>query len=298
MLCTTSRWIMVIMRHELHGAVKVALAPVSDEMLQSTPSLGQLVDSIHGELDVDRLGMVYVGFSMKDARQLFEDGVVEACARTSGQMPADLQRGHHRALDWHLNVQMQTLAFQARVPTRRATTPTPALLVTKREFQRRVQKRFVLIASVILVSAWMAHLMRARAPRRRVVLWQTDPWRGPLIVPFTMNESLTQWTKVIEDIRDQSDCDSCWAHSAAGALEDAWDLNSGSSLNERQPVDCGSNCSGSNGGLMNYAFAFAAQNNVCTVGIPRGGLVGHTDVSKDNEQAMMSTVIAQACMRV
>ena len=206
MLCTTSRWIMVIMRHELHGAVKVALAPVSDEMLQSTPSLGQLVDSIHGELDVDRLGMVYVGFSMKDARQLFEDGVVEACARTSGQMPADLQRGHHRALDWHLNVQMQTLAFQARVPTRRATTPTPALLITKREFQRRVQKRFVLIASAILVSAWMAHLMRARAPRRRVVLWQTDPWRGPLIVPFTMNESLTrvQRQRASDDV--DSDC--------------------------------------------------------------------------------------------
>ena len=34
-------------------------------------------------------------------------------------------------------------------------------------------------------------------------------------------------------------------------------------------------------------------NTVCTVRIPQGGLVGQTDVSKDNEQAMMSAVMQQ-----
>ena len=50
------------MGHEFCGAVKAALAPVSDEMLRSTPSPGQRVDSIHRGLDVDCLSMVCVGF--------------------------------------------------------------------------------------------------------------------------------------------------------------------------------------------------------------------------------------------
>ena len=119
---------MVIMGCEFCGAVEAALAPGSDEMLGSTPSLGQLVDSIHSGLDVDRLSMVYVGFSMKDAPQLCEDAAAEVTARTPGQVPADLQRGNTRFLDGHFNVQMQTLAFQARVRTRPETTPAPALL--------------------------------------------------------------------------------------------------------------------------------------------------------------------------
>ena len=63
---------------------------------------------------------------------------------------------------------------------------------------------------------------------------------------------------------------------------------------------------------MDYAFAFAEQNAVCTeksyrytatdgtcaessctVGIPKGGVAGYTDVSKDNEQALMSAVAQQ-----
>jgi carbonic anhydrase len=50
--------VVVVMGHEFCGAVKAALAPVSDEMRQSTPSLGQLVGSIHSGLDGDRLSMV------------------------------------------------------------------------------------------------------------------------------------------------------------------------------------------------------------------------------------------------
>ena len=91
---------------------------VSDEMLERTPSLGQLVDSIHNGLDADRLSMVYVGFSMKDARQLCEDAAAEAYARTLGQVPADCIVATPGS-GWVLQT------------TRPATTPDLTLLVTK-----------------------------------------------------------------------------------------------------------------------------------------------------------------------
>ena len=46
LLRTTSRWVVVFMEHEFCGAVEVAPATVSDEMLQGTQSMGQLVGFI------------------------------------------------------------------------------------------------------------------------------------------------------------------------------------------------------------------------------------------------------------
>jgi C1A family cysteine protease len=83
-------------------------------------------------------------------------------------------------------------------------------------------------------------------------------------------------------------------------------------LSEQQFVDCDKVDSGCSGGLMDNAFKYAEQNALCTedsypykavggscvassctVGIPKGGVVGFKDVAPDSEQDLMSALSQQ-----
>jgi len=74
------------------------------------------------------------------------------------------------------------------------------------------------------------------------------------------NASSWDWRdhKAINDVKNQGQCGSCWAFSAAGALESAGKIAGGRlySLSEQQLVDCDHHSHGCQGGSMEGAFQY------------------------------------------
>jgi cathepsin L len=66
----------------------------------------------------------------------------------------------------------------------------------------------------------------------------------------------------VNPIKDQGQCGSCWAFSAAAAIEGAHFVSKGSllSLSEQQFVDCDTVSYGCNGGWQYAAFEYAEEN--------------------------------------
>jgi cathepsin L len=69
---------------------------------------------------------------------------------------------------------------------------------------------------------------------------------------------------IVQGIKDQGQCGSCWSFSAIGAQESQWALQNGQLLNlsEQNLVDCVSSCYGCDGGdkALAYDYVISAQN--------------------------------------
>merc|ERR1712110_686745 len=92
--------------------------------------------------------------------------------------------------------------------------------------------------------------------------------RHPVTLPTDNLKASVDWrTKgIVNPVKNQQQCGSCWAFSAVAAMEGAYAQKNGQlkSFSEQQLVDCSTRFGnhGCNGGLMDFAFKYAEQNKM------------------------------------
>merc|ERR1712127_391374 len=120
---------------------------------------------------------------------------------------------------------------------------------------------------------------------------------------------------VVNPVKDQGQCGSCWAFSAVGTVESAYAISSGKlgSYAEQQVVDCSSNggSQGCNGGFNQYGIEYIGQTGIAAESsypykatdgtcressvskeLPAGTVAGYNTVGTTNE-AFMSALNTQ-----
>merc|ERR1712139_363228 len=117
-------------------------------------------------------------------------------------------------------------------------------------------------------------------------------------------------TAVVNPVKDQGQCGSCWAFSAVGTVESAYAIAAGrlGSYAEQQLVDCSTNggSQGCNGGFNQYgiqyigtagiasesSYPYTATDGTCrtvSADLPAGTVAGYQAVGKSND-ALMSAL--------
>lgn len=100
-----------------------------------------------------------------------------------------------------------------------------------------------------------------------------DQFKNRVTVPSSntkTTETEVDWTKkekIVNPVKSQGGCGSCWAFSTVGTVESRWAIFSGNllSLSEQQLIDCDKVADqGCNGGLMDNAFTYLESNGIET----------------------------------
>merc|ERR1712139_489918 len=144
------------------------------------------------------------------------------------------------------------------------------------------------------------------------VVSEDDAYLGELEV-MEERASDIDWSidaSVVNPVKDQGQCGSCWAFSAVGTVESAYALAAGElgSYAEQQLVDCSTNggSQGCNGGFNQYgiqyigtagiasesSYPYTATDGTCrtvSADLPAGTVAGYQAVGKSND-ALMSAL--------